>query len=65
MRYRVQGSWRTRVLLMIAMIVAGVIAWFRVEDQLAERAARPVEPESPPRDIPYAVEVDIVGPENE
>lgn len=42
MRARVQSSWRTSLLLFLAFVAAGVIAWHRVQ----RREADP--PESPP-----------------
>ncbi|MEC7518920.1 MAG: hypothetical protein VYE22_03590 [Myxococcota bacterium] len=60
MRYRVRSSWRTRVLLLIAVIVAGVIAWLRVGDQLDASPPPPSSVEAPSEDEPYAVDVELV-----
>lgn len=57
MRARVQMDQRTLVLLLITFIAAGVIAWLRVEEELANRPAEP--PPEPPADV---VEVEILSP---
>lgn len=57
MRARVQMDQRTLVLLLITFIAAGVIAWLRVEEELANRPAAP--PAEPPADV---VEVEILSP---
>ena len=54
---RVRMDQRTWILLAITFVVAGVIAWLRVEEELARRPAAP--PPQPPMDL---VEVEIVSP---
>jgi hypothetical protein len=49
MRVKVQSSWRTRVLILIAVIVAGVMTWLELRDR----------GQPPPRQ-PAAVDVEIV-----
>lgn len=38
-RTRVETNWRTQLLLLFAFVVAGVIAWNRVQARLAEQDA--------------------------
>jgi len=56
-RARVQSNWRTRLLLLLAFVAAGVIAWHRVSEREAEEAAES-RASAPSGDV---VEVEIVG----
>jgi len=55
-RSRVQSSWRTRLLLFIAFVAAGLIAYHRVQEREPEPPPGPTSEAS--RDV---VEVEIVA----
>lgn len=54
-RVRVQSTWRTRVLILIAIVAAGIIAWLEVDrrEELRDRTRREE------RTRAYEVEVEL------
>lgn len=62
MRARIKGSWRTRLLLLLAVIASGIIAWFQVEHRMQEQARERTARRPPPteaRDAGTVVEIEL------
>ena len=62
MRVRVESSWTTRVLFLVVFVVAGVIAWYRVQGRLEVERAGVARQERPSTDG-VEVEVEVVEAE--
>ncbi|MCA9610923.1 MAG: hypothetical protein KC619_35255 [Myxococcales bacterium] len=56
MRVRVKSSWRTRLLLLLAFVAAGLIAYMRVQGRVPEPREAPAP--APPEGV---VDVEIVA----
>ncbi len=58
MRARVESTWRTRLLFLAAFVLAGVIAWSRVQTRIAEeRQAAEAAERAPAEDDVIDVEI--------
>ncbi len=55
-RVRVRSSWRTRALILLCVVAAGVIAYLRAESRESERPPVPA-----PAAEPGVVDVEIVA----
>jgi hypothetical protein len=58
MRVRVQPSWRTRLLFLIAFVAAGAIAYSRYEARQRAAQTRP-PPAAPAIDGGYVIDVEL------